>query len=147
MAEEVEGKCMNSEEARAVVLDGLQMKRHLREEARQEAQLEAYERDMIATCNGHCADAKVLRLENEQNRLDRERLVAERRQQREEMLRSMERDARAMEAVRALSFVCLVVMLITVWTPFPWWAAVALIAGLTMFTGAYVFRIYVPLEG
>ena len=138
---------MNCEEARAVVLDGLQMKRHLREEAAREARMEAYERDMIATCNGHCADAKVLRWANEQNRLDREQMVAEKRQQREEMLRSMERDANAAEAVRAFVFVCMAIMLVTAWTPFPWWAAVALTFGLGVFLAAYIFRIYVPWEG
>ena len=146
MAEEVEGKCMNSEKARAVVLDGLQMKRHLREEAKQEAQLEAYERDMIATCNDHCADAKVLRLANEQYRIDREQMAAEKRQQREAMLRSLERDAKAADAVRAFVFVVMVIMLVTVWTPFTWWAAVALTVGLAVCLGAYIFRIYVPWE-
>ena len=138
---------MNCDEARAIVLDGLQMKRHLREEAKQEARLEEYERDMIATCNGHCADAKVLWLENEQNRLDREQMVAEKRQQREEMLRSMERDANAADAVRAFIFVVMAIMLVTVWTPFPWWAAVALTFGLAVCLAAYIFRIYVPWEG
>lgn len=137
---------MNKDEARAVVRDGLRLKRHLQEEAKQEARLEAYERDMIANCNAHCADAKVLRLANEQNRIDREQMVAQKRKQREEMLRNMERDENALEAVRAFIFVCMAVMLVTAWTPFPWWGAVALVVGMAVFAAAYIFRIYVPWE-
>lgn len=148
---------MSSEEARRLVEDGLQRRREQQKEAAREERLEAYERDMIAACNGNCADARILRLADERDRLTQAQLAApkkeqqiqlaaQRREQREKLQKEWERDSTAMESVRAYVFFCLVVMLVTVWTPFPWWAAVALIAGTAVCLGAYVFRLYFPFQ-
>lgn len=137
---------MSSDEARAIVQDGLRMRKFRREQAAKEARLEEYEQEMISACNAHCEGAKRLRIKSEKESQGRVQLVEQRRYQRQQMLKKMERDARAVNAVRTYAFVCLVIMLVTVWTPFPWWAAVALTAGLAVCNAAYIFRLYVPWE-
>ena len=135
---------MTNAQAKQLVIDGLTLRRQRREAAEQEARMEAYEKEMITFCNGHCANAKVIRQKDAETALT---LVLEANRQKE--LRDqmvMERDATAMDAVRRFVVFCLVTALVTVWTPFPWWAAVALVVGTTALTAAYIFRVYNPVE-
>ena len=148
---------MNKEEAKRLVMDGLTLRKQCREAAAQEARMEEYEKEMISFCNGNCASAKQARqkdaemaeiivlqtfLEKEQ----REQMIARRKLERERMIQEMERDEAVVDAVRNFGIFCMVTALVTVWTPFPWWAAVALVAGCTALVGAYIFRLYCPVE-
>lgn len=133
------------------------LRKELREAAEQEARMEIFEKEMITFCNDHCADARknrekdaetalALVLEENRKKEEREQMIAFRKREREQLRMEMERDAKALEAVRRFVFFCLVTALVTVWTPFTWWAAVALVVGTAFCTGAYVFRVYFPFE-
>ena len=148
---------MSNEEAKRLVRDGLILRKQRREAAAQEARMEAYEKEMISFCNGNCASAKKTRqkdaemaesiaLQNSRVKEHREQLIARRKLEREQMMKEMERDSAVMDAVRNFGIFCLVTALVTVWTPFPWWAAVALVAGCTALAAAYIFRLYCPAE-
>lgn len=147
---------MSSDEARRLVLDGLQLRRQRREEAEKEARMEAYEKTMIAACNKNCAGARKTRQADEKRSLglalaaaqqkeQQAQLAALRKKEREQLQKEWARDASAYEAVRQYVFACMGVMLVTVWTPFPWWAAVALIFGTAVCLCAYIFRLYYPI--
>lgn len=148
---------MSSDEARRLVKDGLQLHRERREAAKQEARMEEYEKTMIAACNENCACARKSRQEDEERSLclaleaaqrkeQQAKLAAIRKKEREQLQREWARDASAYEAVRQYVFFCMGVMLVTVWTPFPWWAAAALIFGTAVCLGAYIFRLYFPIK-
>ena len=87
-----------------------------------------------------------LALEAERQREQREQFAVLRQKERERLQREWARDAAAYEAARPYVFLCMGVMLVTVWTPFPWWAAAALIAGTAVCEAAYIFRLYFPFE-
>lgn len=148
---------MTYDEVRQLVNDGLTLRRNRREAAEREARMEEYEKNMITFCNGHCADAKKLRqseaeqsarmaMEAARAQEQREQYAELRRQERERLQKEMERNFATQDAVRCFVFFCLVTALVTVWTPFPWWAAVALVVGMSAIAAAYVFRIYFPAE-
>ena len=138
-------------------MDGLQLRKQRKEAAEQEARMEAYENEMISFCNSNFASAKVNRqkdaeaaltlvLEANRQKEQREQMVEARKREREQLRMEMERDACAMDAVRRFAMFCSMTALVTVWTPFPWWAAVALVVGSSACAGAYVFRVYFPAE-
>lgn len=137
---------MNIQEARRLVQLGLDHRKEEQNKAEREAKLEAYERDMITACNDHCATARNLRLLDETNRYNREILVAQRKEQRDKMIQEWERDSTAINSVRHYVLGCMSLMLVTVWTPLPWWAAAATIFGTAVCEAAYLFRIYYPAE-
>lgn len=148
---------MTNEEARRLVMDGLQLRKQRKEAAEREARMEAYEKEMITFCNGNCASAKEIRqrdaetamtlvLEANRKKEQREQLIESRKREREQLRIEMERDSTALDAIRRFAFFCLVTALVTVWTPFPWWAAVALVVGCTALAAAYIFRVYNPAE-
>jgi hypothetical protein len=138
-------------------MDGLTLRRQRREAAEQEARMEAYEKEMITFCNGNCASAKEIRqrdaetamtlvLEANRKKEQREQMIEAKKRERERLQMEMERDSTALDAIRRFAFFCLVTALVTVWTPFPWWAAVALVIGCTFLVAAYIFRVYNPAE-
>lgn len=148
---------MTKAQARKLVEDGLTLRKERREAAEQETRMEAYEKEMITFCNGNCANARknrekdaetalALVLEENRKKEEREQMIAFRKREREQLRMEMERDACAMDAVRRFAMFCSMTALVTVWTPFPWWAAVALVVGTAFCTGAYVFRVYFPFE-
>lgn len=148
---------MTKAQARKLVEDGLTLRKQRREAAEQEARMEAYEKEMITFCNGNCASAKEIRqrdaetamtlvLEANRKKEQREQLIESRKREREQLRMEVERDVTALDAVRRFVMFCLVMALVTVWTPFTWWAAVALVVGTAVCTGAYVFRVYFPFE-
>lgn len=148
---------MTNEEARRLVMDGLQLRKQRKEAAEREARMEAYEKEMITFCNGNCASAKEIRqrdaetamtlvLEANRKKEQREQLIESRKREREQLRIEMERDSTALDAIRRFAFFCLVTALVTVWTPFPWWAAVALVIGCIFLAAAYIFRVYNPGE-
>lgn len=148
---------MNHQEARRLVQLGLDYRKEEKVRAEKEAKLEEYERDMITACNGNNAAAKTLRLMDETDRINREflevrrkehreMLVAQRREHREKMMREWERDNTAMNSVKMYVLGCMSLMLVTVWTPMPWWAAAATIIGTAVCEAAYLFRLYFPAD-
>lgn len=148
---------MSNDEAKRLVRDGLILRKQRREAEAQEARMEAYEKEMISFCNVQCAEAKKDRLANAQcaealairetQRMEQRKLLAEqRRLDRERMIREMERDDAAMDALRNFGIFCMAVALVTVWTPLPWWAAVALAVGCAALVAAYIFRLYFPIK-
>lgn len=148
---------MTKAQARKLVEDGLTLRKQRREAAEQEARMEAYEKEMITFCNGNCASAKEIRqrdaetamtlvLEANRKKEQREQMIESRKREREQLRMEVERDVTALDAVRRFVMFCLVTALVTVWTPFTWWAAVALVVGTAVCTGAYVFRVYFPFE-
>lgn len=148
---------MTNAQAKQLVMDGLTLRRQQKEAAEREVRMEAYEKEMITFCNGHCANAKVIRqkdaeaaltlvLEENRRKELREQMIENRKRERERLRMEMERDAKAMDALRWFVFFCLVTALVTVWTHFPWWAAVALVSGTTALIAAYIFRVYFPVQ-
>ena len=138
---------MSHEEARRLVQIGLDQRKEERQKAEREQRLEAYERDMITHCNGNAVAAKTLRLMTECDRITREQISARRKAEREQMMREWERDAAVYDSIRRYLVGCLVLMLVTVWTPLPWWAAAAVIGGTAVWESAHVFRLYNPITG
>lgn len=147
---------MSNDEARQLVKDGLTLRRKQREAAEREARMEAYEKEMISFCNGHYASAKESRAREAEKSMEmamevmrkeeaRSRYIEQRKRDREKAQKEMERDIIAYDTVRNFVLFCMVTALVTVWTPFPWWAAVALVVGCTAIAAAYVFRLYYPL--
>lgn len=137
---------MTNAQAKQLVMDGLTLRKERREAAEKEARMEAYEKEMITFCNGNCANARKNRQKDAETALA---LVLEenrKKEERERLQKEMERDATALDAVRRYVTFCLVTALVTVCTPFTWWAAVALAVGMAFCTGAYVFRVYFPAE-
>jgi hypothetical protein len=148
---------MTKAQARKLVEDGLTLRKERREAAENEIRMEAYEKEMITFCNGNCANARknrekdaetalALVLEENRKKEEREQMIAFRKREREQLRMEMERDAKAMDALRRFVFFCLVTALVTVWSPFPWWAAVALVVGCTALVAAYIFRVYFPVQ-
>lgn len=148
---------MTNAQAKQLVMDGLTLRKQRKQAAEQEAKMEAYEKEMISFCNGHYASAKESRAKEAERTMalaeeafrreeERSRYIEQRKLEREQMRMEMERDATAMDALRRFVFFCLMTALVTVWTPFPWWAAVALIVGNTAIMAAYIFRVYFPVQ-
>lgn len=138
---------MSNEENKRIVSLGLERRKEDREAAKQESRLEQYERDMITTCNTHCADAKRQNRMDETGRL--QRMEREKRwAERQEVLRKeRELEACAQDAVRRFCLICFAIAMVATWTPIEWWAAAALIAGLAVFPLVYIYRLYNPIEG
>jgi hypothetical protein len=125
---------------------GLDRRREEQQIAEREKRLDAYERDMIAACNDNCTNARNLRILDEQNRYNKAQMVAQRKEHREKMIQQWERDNAAYNSVIRYVFGCLILMLVTVWTPMPCWAAAATIFGTAVCEAAYLFRLYFPVE-
>lgn len=130
---------MNSNEAKQIVQNGLDQRKVMRQEAEREAIREKFEQDMISACNLHCADAKE----------KRERREAQKRRRAEEAAsraKAWELECKRAYACQLYGVLCLVILLIAALTKFPFWAALALIAGGAVFPLVYIFRLYNPIE-
>lgn len=137
---------MSSEEAKHIVNAGLERRKAERLEAEQEARLEQYEQDMIATCNENCADAKEQRRLEDTGRLAMEQAEARRAARKEALAREMAREEAATGAVKKYMVGCMVILWLTAWTNLPIWAAVTLALGLMVFPLTYIFRLYFPAD-
>lgn len=135
---------MNKEEARRIVSDGLERRKQLF--AEQEAELERYEQSMIVTCNMHCADAKLTRQQEETEKMEQKQLAQRRAAIARAKAEAARLEFKAINAVRLYFMLCLVVLLVSAVTRFPFAVAVALITGGSVFPAAYIFRLYYPLE-
>lgn len=120
-------------EAKQYVAEGLERRKTDRQT--REQQLDNYEQQMIAFCNKHSADSKQSRTETEKREtyraLKAEKLEAMRR-----------KDAAAEMACTKYGYACVAILLLSAWTPIPFYAAVALIAGLAVFPVAYIVKLY-----
>ena len=137
---------MSNEENKRIVAQGLERRKAELETARQEIQLEQYEQDMITTCNAHCADAKMQTRMDETGRLQRLEWEAIREKRRAALMKELEREANAQDAIRRFCLICFAIAMVATWTPITWWAAAALIAGLAVFPAVYIYRLYNPIE-
>lgn len=124
---------MNTEEARKYVEAGLMQRSIARQE--QEEKLDHFEQEMISFCNRHSADSKQTRTET-QTRENRKAMKAAKR----EAMRK--RDEAAEMACTKYGYACIAILLLCAWTPLPFYAAAALIAGLAVFPVVYIIKLY-----
>lgn len=130
---------MFSDEAKRYVAAGLEQRSIARNEREREEKLEAYESDMISFCNKHSADSKKTREKKEKREINR----AMRAEKRAAM---QKKDEAAERACIRYGYTCVAILLLSAWTPLPFYAAMALIAGLAVFPTVYVFRLYYPID-
>lgn len=142
---------MSSEEARTIVQSGLDRRNAAREQARNEARLENYERDMIRVSNARCADGRAHRaLEQRLQAQDRE-IQKEHFQRKAARMdakaKAEEREHKTAQAFKLYTFICCFFFWLTTWTYLPVYAAVALsVSGVSILL-AYLYRLYNPVEG
>ena len=130
---------MSSEEARNYVEAGLERRSIARQEREQEEKLDAYEAEMISFCNKHSADSKKTQAEKEKCESHRA-MKAEKR----EAMRKKEEAAEM--ACTKYGYACVVILLLSAWTSLPFYAALALIAGLAVFLAVYIVKLFGLLE-
>ena len=130
---------MSSEEAKQIVLDGLERRKAEREAQQKEARLETYEQDMMGAISLKAAAAK----KNEQEQLDREAIRSIRKARKMEQAM---KNAAAEDTARRFAYICFLIMMVATWTAIPWYGAAALMAGLAVITAVYIFRLYFPLK-
>jgi glutamyl-tRNA reductase len=133
---------VNNEDAKRIVSEGLERRRTDRNA--REAMLEDQARQLRLTINDNhttrtLTDAQRKALAMEQARKRREARAAN-------LAMEQAREESATLAVRRYGMACMGILLSAVLTPIPWWAAVALAAGLTAFPVAHIIRLYCPME-
>lgn len=124
-------------EAKQYVAAGLERRSIARQE--REEQLEDFEQEMISFCNKHSADSKKTQAEKEKCESHRA-MKAEKR----EAMRK--KDEAAEMACTKYGYACVAILLLSAWTPLPFYAAVALIAGLAVFPVVYIVKLFGLLE-
>lgn len=130
---------MFSDEAKRYVAAGLEQRSIARNEREREEKLEAYEAEMISFCNRHSADSKKTYAEKEK--------CESHRAMREEKRAAMRQKEEAAEmACTKYGYACVAILLLSAWTPLPFYAAVALIAGLAVFPVVYIVKLFGLLE-
>lgn len=126
-------------EAKQYVAAGLERRSIARQEREQEEKLDAYEAEMISFCNKHSADSKKTRLKKEKCETNRA-MRAEKRA-------AMQQKEEAAEMVcTKYGYACIAILLLSAWTPLPFYAALALIAGLAVFPVVYIVKLFGLLE-
>ena len=125
--------------AKQYVEAGLERRKADRQEREQEEKLDAYEAEMISFCNRHSADSKKTQAEKEKCESHR----AMRAEKREAMRK---KDEAAEMACTKYGYTCVAILLLSAWTPLPFYAAVALIAGLAVFPAVYIVKLFGLLE-
>lgn len=133
---------MNNEDAKHIVSEGLERRRTARNA--REAMLEDQARQLRLTINDNhttrsLTDAQRKALALEAARKRREARAAN-------LALEQAREEAATLAVRRYGMVCMGILLATVLTPLPWWAAAALAVGVAAFPVAYIIRLYCPME-
>lgn len=128
---------MSTEEARNYVEAGLQRRSIARQE--REEQLDDFEQEMISFCNKHFADSKKTRLKKEKCETNRAMRAEKRAAMRQ-------KEEAAEMACTKYGYTCVAILLLSAWTPLPFYAAVALIAGLAVFPAVYIVKLFGLLE-
>lgn len=136
---------MSREENKRIVAEGLEHRKAAREAAEQEAQLERYEQAQIQAINENCAGARLNREAEQSRMLQYQERIARRNAQAAELAEAQRKEDAAVAACRYYGLACLAVLWLCAVTRFPFWAAVALIAGLAVFPMVYIFRLYNPI--
>lgn len=137
---------MSSDEARAIVQDGLRMRKYRRELAEKEARMEKYEQEQIQFCNAHFANAKEQRQLEETGRMNRQQYEARKAAQEQALAMEMAREQAATDAIKKYGVFCLSMLCLTIFTHLPMWGAITTVLGMVVFPAVYIFRLYVPLE-
>lgn len=129
---------------RRIVRDGLDRRKIERNEAR----LDAYERDMIRVSNAKCADGRAQRalderLQEEDRQTTRMHFqrVAARRDARAE---AEKRERATVQTVKLFALACIVLTCLTRITYLPVWGAVAASAGLAPLVMAHIYLLHNP---
>jgi hypothetical protein len=117
---------------------------------RRSDRLDAYEHDMIEACNRNCADAKKQRAQAELLHTAQVVSEEERRARAKERLHAIQeahrQEQEATNAVNAYLITDLALLLLSVFTPLPFWAAITTALGMIPLLCAYLYRIFVPLD-
>ena len=124
---------MSSNEAKQIVMDGLERRKAERDAAAEEARMDSYEQEQIRFCNANYADAKMKRDAEQKARKSIQERAARRAEMAREKAMEAAREDAAVAAVRYYGVACLVILLVSAVTRLPFWAAVSLIAGLAVF--------------
>lgn len=121
---------MSSSEARQIVQNGLDRLKVMRNE--REAALEDQARRLRLTINDN---------HNARTMTDAQRLEKAKAERKARAKARRDKENAAILAVQYYGRVCIGVVLVTLLTPFPWWSAIALTAGLAVFPAAYIYRL------
>ena len=136
---------MGCNEARAIVQSGLDRRKADRQQQELENRLEQYERDMITTINDrHSSRVEVVSKDKPCAVKLAELQEKERRREarREARAREEYRAQKAANAVKVYAAVCLTLLLLSAWTPFPWWAVLTFTLFGMSLPLAFAFRLY-----
>lgn len=131
----------NTAENKRIVQEGLK---------RRNDRLEAFENEMIRTCNQNHADALEQRQKDTETLAIRIVSDEERKARARERLKAMqtaqkqERDVT--RALNAYLTTIVGLLLLAAVTPLPYWSAVITMLGLGVILLAHIYRIYVPLQ-
>lgn len=134
------------EENRKAVMDGLQHRREMKEQAEKETRLEKYEQDMIWACNNHCAAAKINRRAEETGWMQKMQREANRAALERRRAEEAAREEAALQAVRYYGIACLAMVWLCGVSHLPIWAAVTMMASGAIFPVIRIYRIYNPIE-
>lgn len=110
-------------------LDRRRMEQHKREAA-----LEGQARQLRLTINDNHAARTMT---------DVQRLAAEKAERMAKAKARRDKENASIAAVHMYVKVCLAIFLTTLLTPFPWWAAIALVAGTAVFPVIRIYRLEV----
>lgn len=117
---------------------------------RRSDRLDAYEQDMIEGIHRNCVDAKKRTAQEAIQHTAQVVSDEERKARAKERLHAMQEAHRleqeTIRAVNAYLITDLVLLLLAVFTPLPFWAAITTALGMIPLLGAYLYRIFVPLE-
>ena len=136
---------MSNEENKRIVAEGLERRKADRVAAEKEAQLDSYEQEQLEAVHRNCEDARLSRQAEQNRALERKQRIARRQAEAMKEVRRQMLEDKSMAAVRYYGVLCLVVLLISALTRFPFWAAVSLILGGMVFPACYIFRLYNPI--
>ena len=138
--------CNNPEENKRIVLDGLERRKAARNQARREARLNQFERDMISAVNKNRAGSVMERKLSDTGRIAQAEAAARQVARREARKKEWEREAAANNAIKMYVWCCLALLVLAILAPLPMWAAITTIAGLAVFPMAYIIRLYIMPE-
>lgn len=125
---------MSSDERKRTVQEGLDRRKKARNE--RDAALEEQARRLRKTINSNHTSRTLTDAQKQANaKAERQARAKARREKENAAILACHYYIRSLAAT----------VLVTILSPFPWWAAVTLFAALALFTAAYIFRIYYPV--
>lgn len=136
---------MSSEENKRIIAAGLERRKADRIAAEREAMLDSYEQDQLDAVHRNCEGARLSREADRSREAKYQERIARRQAQAAEAARRRELEVKSMDAVRCYGLSCMGTIWMVAVTELPFWAALALMAGLAVFPLAYIFRLYNPI--